>query len=200
MATDPLSVISLDAAKASLGLPSTVTSRDSTLRSQIASAVNFVQQRSGLPLVRTNQRWRTRMPSGTEPLVLPWTHVRSVLSIAYWTPGDDPSGPRDPSGGIDVATLGELRGFSGFEFDGAEVNGPDGGWPETHPDDNRVIVQFDRELDPIPASLVECVRLAVWDFFESQRGVPSRSTIDVLLAPFARSDAAQARARLELGA
>ena len=179
-----LDIVSLNEMKVELGLPLTITSRDTTITGNIRAGVSSIVELTGLPLLKREDVWEARFPNDAKPLDLPYEHVTKIVSVAYWTAADSPDGV--PTGSIAIADLGALRRYAINTHGGALLGAPAAGWPETHAERPFAIVTMEREAD-VPAALKQCAILAARDFFEGQRNRPANDAIEIVARPFVRT-------------
>ena len=105
MAVTAIEVLSLEDAKVQLSVEPSRTDLDGRIGSCIKAAVAMVQRQTGVPLVDYNKVVLLN-PLKMGPVLIPYRHVRSIVTVAYWTPSQTIGA--DPTGAMDVGTLGRL--------------------------------------------------------------------------------------------
>lgn len=184
MAASALDIISLDDMKRELGIPVSVTSRDTTITGNVEAGVGYVQGLTSVPMVRSRSTWIAPcFPSDDDsPIDLPYRYVTGIESVKYWQPADSLRGL--PGGTVDPDDLGAIRPYRGHSHDGFLVHGPSGGWPEAHSERMEVHVTMRREVASVPGPLRQAAILAARDFFEGQRARPNNDAITILVEPW----------------
>ena len=118
-------ILSIEDLKGELRIPDRVTSMDSTLESQRLTAVNFVSQHIGVPLLDRAETVNSIRPEDPEhPLVLRVRGVRSVARVDLWTPAGELR--LAPNQRYNAGDLGRLVA----SHDRFYLWPPVGGWPE----------------------------------------------------------------------
>ena len=179
IATTALEFLAVEDMKLELRLPSSETSLDGLIASQIASAVRWVSRETERPLVSVTETVDVpAFPPAGRPLDVSSTYVLTVDGVSYHLPGT--ALRDDPGGVIAGGDLGRLdRAMSGYQ-----VYWPDGGWPQAEPG-TPVTVTLTRGMANVDPGLRGVVVLACRDLYEGQRlTAGDDSLVSRMLAPY----------------
>ncbi len=192
MAATALDIVSLDAIKTELRLGgdtederTAYEDHDDLLTAQIEAAVSFVSRHITASLIdRTKTVW-CPPALDTNPLYLQQRYVKTLDSVAYWTPAG--ALREDPDGVIEIAGLG--RHEYGTNDNLYTIYPPTDGWPDAL-ENSLYKIQLTRGLDLTDASpaLKQAIILCVRQFYDGYREIRPTEAFYALIAPWRRYD------------
>lgn len=190
MAETALEVLSLADARAQLDILESETEQDSLIESAIISAVNYVMEMTGIPLIEKTLTWLTCPKDNQEPIILPYRDVKSIEHIKYWQPGQYKG--EAPAGEIaDLQSLGERREVQDVDEVGwvTQVWPSADGWPSERLSDLngfRVEFKIGWEIPEQGHDIRHAIILIMRQFFEQPEDMSSMETVKMMLLPHAR--------------
>ena len=101
-----LDIVTLERVKSELRIPATITDHDLIIEGQIRSAVSWVSQQTGLPLVDTVKKFYSVPRSEHEPILLDTNFAKSIDRIDYW----------DMTGSLNTQANASLSGATSIKY------------------------------------------------------------------------------------
>ena len=184
MAETAIEVVTLETMRRELRISADDQSQDARITEKIGEAVDFVSERTGLPLLDVTETLY-ECPYGVDYSILP-LRVRDVLSITeikYWETTQKLR--EDPTGEVEVDTLGRLFATCEDESLGFFVYPPADGWP-TRLANSLFQVKVVRGLETIAPGIKSAVILATRQLFEGFREVRPTNAMFTFMAPHVR--------------
>lgn len=164
-------------------VPDMESEHDVMLTRQIAAAVNFVSELTGVPLLtRTDRVYVTPPAASGNPVTIATKHVQAVSGIRYWATGSTLA--EEPGGVIGVPTLGR-RGY-GSDKRRFFIYPPSTDWPEvlSH---SRLEIDLERVADPTPEALAAAVIEGVRQLYDGSPVITPDGTIFALMWPWTKT-------------
>ena len=90
MVVSALDIISVERAKQDLRIPIAVAEEDARIADMIRESVNWVELKTGLPLIDVKERYLLEPPEGPGPVAAPIFNVISLDAFTYWQPDGTP--------------------------------------------------------------------------------------------------------------
>ena len=172
-----LDIVTLERVKSELRIPATITDHDLIIEGQIRSAVSWVSQQTGLPLVDTVKKFYSVPRGEHEPILLDTNFAKSIDRIDYW----------DMTGSLNTQANASLSGASlSTTITGiASVFPPDTGWP-TILDGSEFLISLTIGYDITVTSqaLESAVISLVRDLYTGVSDYHNNSIVDAMITPF----------------
>lgn len=143
----------------------------------LISAVSYISEQTGLPLIDTETDIELCLPIGDDPLWLPEYDVKEIISIQYWPTGT----------GFGEAPVEKFDNF------GRLTKAQKGSWlyvKDSWPDDMNTqrlaIIKVKLGLSEVPAALQQAVVAIAREFFDGVKVIGRNNAALKLLQPFKR--------------
>ena len=177
MATAAISIVTLQIMKSELRIPATITDHDLIIEGQIRSAVSWVSEATGHPLVDVTKKVYVCPRGDSAPILIETRFAKSLSSIKYW----------DSNGALNMEANAILGGgfLSNRVFGVAYIYPPDNGWPEILTGSSFEITIIEGyDITVISEVLKHAVILLVRDLYTGIRDEKSDSKIYSMIRPF----------------
>lgn len=160
-----------------------IGTQDELLRTQIESAVSFIQHSLRAPMLDVVDTYHLTPATGTTaPLVFAAPALKRIENLEYWTPSG--SEIDAPDGRIDGADLGRLA-FGQYDWQTHALYPNSTGWPETLPGTLfELTVTRGIDITPETAALRTAVVLLCRSLYDGYREMKRNSAFFQIVRPF----------------
>ncbi len=185
MAENATDILSIEAARQQIRVDGDV--ENSIIEQAVKSAVSYIARRTNIPLLDRSMTFDAYPCDKTRDgyIEIPTRDVKSITSIQFWGVTDHFN--RDPTGTVDVSTLGRIKEVGRV----TRIWGPDAGWPADADELERarewiIVANVGFDIDKHSEDLRDAVILMARHYFEHPDRLESDFAIMALIGPWMR--------------